>query len=81
MSRIQRLGIGNGGVDCQISYMQGKKYPNATEKVDFVGGVTNKTLLKNPYNTLNEPIAVQDNAHYGLQRIIEEMYLHVAKLY
>lgn len=58
MSRIQRLGIGNGGVDCQISYMQGKKYPNATEKVDFVGGVTNKTLLKNPYNTLNEPIAV-----------------------
>jgi hypothetical protein len=57
MSRIQRLGIGNGGVDCQISYMQSKKYPNATEKVDFVGGVSNKNLLKNPYNTLSEPIA------------------------
>lgn len=57
MSRIQRLGIGNGGVDCQITYMQGKKYPNATEIVKPVQGVTNKNLLKNPYNTLNEPIA------------------------
>jgi len=57
MSRIQRLGIGNGGVDCQISYMQGKKYPNAGEIVKPVQGVTNKTLLKNPYNTINEPIA------------------------
>ena len=57
MSRIQRLGIGNGGVDCQISYMQGKKYPNAGEIVKPVQGVTNSTLLKNPYNTINEPIA------------------------
>lgn len=57
MSRIQRLGIGNGGVDCQISYMQGKKYPNAREIVKPVQGVTNNTLLKNPYNTINEPIA------------------------
>ena len=57
MSRIQRLGIGNGGVDCQISYMQGKKYPNAGEIVKPVQGVTNNTLLKNPYNTINEPIA------------------------
>jgi len=57
MSRIQRLGIGNGGVDCAISYMQGKKYPNAGETVKPVQGVTNNTLLKNPYNTLNEPIA------------------------
>ena len=57
MSRIQRLGIGNGGVDCAISYMQGKKYPNAGEIVKPVQGVTNNTLLKNPYNTINEPIA------------------------
>jgi hypothetical protein len=57
MSRIQRLGIGNGGVDCQISYMQGKKYPNAGEIVKPVQGVSNRTLLKNPYNTINEPIA------------------------
>ena len=53
MSRIQRLGIGNGGVDCQISYMQGKKYPNAGEIVKPVQGVTNNTLLKNPYNNLS----------------------------
>lgn len=57
MSRIQRLGIGNGGIDCAISYMQGKKYPNASETVKPVQGVTNNTLLKNPYNTLNEPVA------------------------
>lgn len=57
MSRIQRLGIGNGGVDCQISYMQAKKYPNSREIVKPVQGVTNNTLLKNPYNTINEPIA------------------------
>jgi len=57
MSRIQRLGIGNGGVDCQITYMQGKKYPNAGEIVKPVQGVTNNTLLKNPYNTINEPVA------------------------
>jgi hypothetical protein len=57
MSRIQRLGIGNGGVDCQISYMQGKKYPNAGEIVKPVQGVSNRNLLKNPYNTINEPIA------------------------
>jgi len=53
MSRIQRLGIGNGGVDCQISYMQGKKYPNASEIVKPVQGVSNRTLLKNPYNNLS----------------------------
>jgi hypothetical protein len=53
MSRIQRLGIGNGGVDCAISYMQGKKYPNAGEIVKPVQGVTNNTLLKNPYNNLS----------------------------
>jgi hypothetical protein len=52
-----RNGIGNGGTDCQISYMQAKKYPNATEQVLAVPGVSNKNLLKNPYNTLNEPIA------------------------
>jgi len=57
MSRIQRLGIGNGGVDCQISYMQAKKYPNAGDIVKPVQGVSNRNLLKNPYNTLNEPIA------------------------
>ena len=57
MSRIQRLGIGNGGMDCEISYMQGKKYPNAGDIVKPVQGVSNRTLLKNPYNTLNEPIA------------------------
>jgi len=57
MSRNQRLGIGNGGIDCQISYMQAKKYPNAKEQVLMVPGVSNKNLLKNPYNTLNEPIA------------------------
>ena len=57
MSRIQRLGIGNGGVDCQISYMQGKKYPNAGDIVKTVPGISNRTLLKNPYNTINEPIA------------------------
>jgi hypothetical protein len=37
--------------------MQGKKYPNAGEIVKPVQGVTNNTLLKNPYNTINEPIA------------------------
>jgi hypothetical protein len=37
--------------------MQGKKYPNAGEIVKPVQGVTNNTLLKNPYNTLSEPIA------------------------
>ena len=57
MSRNMRNGIGNGGTDCQISYMQAKKYPNATEQVLFVPGVSNKNLLKNPYNTLSEPIA------------------------
>jgi len=57
MSRIQRLGIGNGGMDCEISYMQGKKYPNSGDIVKPVQGVSNRTLLRNPYNTLNEPIA------------------------
>jgi len=53
MSRIQRLGIGNGGINCEISYMQAKKYPNATEIVKPVEGVSNRTLLKNPFNTLS----------------------------
>jgi hypothetical protein len=60
MLRIQRLrqDIGNGGNGtCEISYMQGRKYPNASETVEPVQGVSNKNLLKNPYNTLNEPIA------------------------
>jgi len=53
MSRIQRLGIGNGGINCEISYMQAKKYPNATEIIKPVEGVSNRTLLKNPFNTLS----------------------------
>ena len=43
--------------DCTITYMQGKKYPTATEKVYPNQNVSNNQLLKNPYNTLNEPIA------------------------
>lgn len=61
MLRTQRLrrDIGNGGDGtCEISYMQGRKFPNAGETVEPVQGVSNKNLLKNPYNTLNEPIAV-----------------------
>lgn len=59
MLRIQRLrrDIGNGGNgNCEINYMQGRKYPNASETVEPVQGVSNKNLLKNPYNTLNEPV-------------------------
>lgn len=60
MLKIQRLRreIGNGGNgNCEISYMQGRKYPNATEIVEPIQGVSNRNILKNPYNTLNEPIA------------------------
>ena len=57
MSRLQRLGIGNGGIDCQISYMQSKKYPNAGDIVKPVQGVSNKSLLKNPYNNLSVSVA------------------------
>jgi hypothetical protein len=41
--------------------MQGRKFPNAGETVEPVQGVSNKNLLKNPYNTLNEPIAKAGN--------------------
>lgn len=64
MLRIQRLRreIGNGGDGtCEISYMQGRKYPNASETVEPVQGVSNKNLLKNPYNTLNEPVPKAGN--------------------
>ena len=50
MLRIQRLrrDIGNGGDGtCEISYMQGRKYPNASETVEPVQGVSNRNLLKN----------------------------------
>jgi hypothetical protein len=60
MLRTQRLrrDIGNGGNgNCEISYMQGRKFPNAGETVEPVQGVSNRNLLKNPYNTLDEPIA------------------------
>ena len=43
--------------DCEINYMQGKKYPNSSEKVYPNNNVSNKGLLKNPYNTISEPIA------------------------
>jgi len=42
---------------CEINYMQSKKYPNSSEKVYPNNNVSNKGLLKNPYNTINEPIA------------------------
>ena len=43
---------------CEINYMQSKKYPNSSEKVYPNNNVSNKGLLKNPYNTINEPVAV-----------------------
>jgi len=64
MLRIQRLrrDIGNGGNgNCEINYMQGRKFPNAGETVEPVQGVSNKNLLKNPYNTLNEPVPKAGN--------------------
>ena len=42
--------------DCEISYVQNKKYPTSKEKVYPNPNVSNKGLLKNPYNTINEPI-------------------------
>jgi hypothetical protein len=42
---------------CEINYMQSKKYPNSSEKVYPNNNVSNKGLLKNPYNNISEPIA------------------------
>ena len=42
--------------DCPITYVQNKKYPTSSEKVYPNYNVTNKGLLKNPYNTVNEPV-------------------------
>jgi len=41
--------------------MQGRKYPDASETVEPVQGVSNRNLLKNPYNTLNEPVGKVGN--------------------
>jgi len=61
MQRL-RKDIGNGGNgNCEISYMQGRKYPDASETVEPVQGVSNRNLLKNPYNTLNEPVGKVGN--------------------
>lgn len=43
--------------DCPITYVQNKKYPSSSEKVYPNQNVSNKGLLKNPYNTISEPIA------------------------
>ena len=64
MLRIQRVNrdIGRSRNDnCEISYMQGRKFPNAGEIVEPISGVSNKNILKNPYNTLNEPVAQSGN--------------------
>jgi len=42
---------------CEINYVQNKKYPNSMEKVYPNQTVSNNGLLKNPYNTINEPVA------------------------
>ena len=36
----------------------GRAFPNAKASVLLVPGVTNKTLLKNPYRTQSEPVGV-----------------------
>lgn len=43
---------------CEINYVQNKKYPNSSEKVYPNPNVSNKGLLKNPYNTINVPVPV-----------------------
>lgn len=54
MSGLYRGKVQN---DCPITYMQGRKFPNSSETVKPVANVSNKGLLKNPYNTISEPIA------------------------
>lgn len=41
----------------EITYVQNKKFPNSSEKVYPNPKVSNNNLLKNPYNTISEPIA------------------------